>query len=99
MGTMFGFVTTDATIEQPMLDLGLKEVTKQTFNCNKVEGNKSTNDMHDVVASDMDYDETLTPEHDDFEVFVDLLKQTCEDLAKMNGRDGDGDTKLIEVAV
>jgi len=99
MGTMFGFVTTDATIEPPMLDLGLKEVTNQTFNCITVDGDTSTNDMVVVMASEMVDHDTLTPEHEDWEVFVELLKQTCEDLAKMIARDGEGATKLIEVAV
>lgn len=99
MGTMFGFVTTDATIEPPMLDLALKEVTNRTFNCITVDGDTSTNDMVVVMASEQVEHDTLTPEHEDWGQFVELLKQTCEDLAKMIARDGEGATKLIEVEV
>lgn len=99
MGTMFAFVTTDATIESAMLQLALKEVTDQTFNCITVDGDTSTNDMVLAMASEMVENDTLTPEHEDWDVFVELLNKTCEDLAKMIARDGEGATKLIEVAV
>jgi glutamate N-acetyltransferase/amino-acid N-acetyltransferase len=99
MGTMLAFITTDAVIESAMLDLALKEVTDQTFNCITVDGDTSTNDMVLVMASEMAENETLTPEHEDWDRFVALLKQTCEDLAKKIASDGEGATKLIEVEV
>lgn len=99
MGTMLTFLTTDAVIEPAMLDLALKEVTEQTFNCITVDGDTSTNDMALVMASEMAGNDTLTPAHEDWDVFIALLKQTCADLAKKIARDGEGATKLIEVEV
>ncbi|MGM8364473.1 bifunctional ornithine acetyltransferase/N-acetylglutamate synthase [Virgibacillus sp. W0181] len=99
MGTMLGFVTTDAVIESDMIQLALKEVTDKTFNCITVDGDTSTNDMVIVMASEQAGNETLTPKHEDWDQFVTLLKNTCEDLAKMIARDGEGATKLIEVEI
>lgn len=99
MGTMLAFVTTDAAIESDMLHLALKEVTAKTFNCITVDGDTSTNDMVLTMASGKAENESLTPAHDDWETFTGLLQHTCEDLAKMIARDGEGATKLIEVEV
>ncbi|WP_010530241.1 bifunctional glutamate N-acetyltransferase/amino-acid acetyltransferase ArgJ [Lentibacillus jeotgali] len=99
MGTMLAFVTTDAAIEPDMLHLALKEATDKTFNCITVDGDTSTNDMVLTMASGKAENDSLTPEHSDWETFTGLLQQTCEDLAKMIARDGEGATKLIEVGV
>src|SRR5699024_308803 len=99
MGTMLAFVTTDAAIESDMLHLALKEVTAKTFNCITVDGDTSTNDMVLTMARGKAENESLTPAHDDWETFTGLLQHTCEDLAKMIARDGEGATKLIEVEV
>ncbi|WP_090234180.1 bifunctional glutamate N-acetyltransferase/amino-acid acetyltransferase ArgJ [Lentibacillus halodurans] len=99
MGTMLAFVTTDAAIEPDMLQMALEDVTDKTFNCITVDGDTSTNDMVLVMASGKAGNESLTPEHNDWDKFAGLLKQTCEDLAKMIARDGEGATKLIEVDV
>ena len=99
MATMLAFVTTDAVIESEMLELALKEVTNQTFNCITVDGDTSTNDTALVLASGLAKNESLTPEHEDWNVFKTLLRQTCEDLAKEIARDGEGATKLIEVEI
>lgn len=99
MATMLAFITTDANIESDMLQLALKEVTDQTFNCITVDGDTSTNDMVLVMANGKANNETLTPSHPEWKTFVELLHRTCEDLAKMIARDGEGATKLIEVEV
>ncbi|XKF67562.1 bifunctional glutamate N-acetyltransferase/amino-acid acetyltransferase ArgJ [Virgibacillus necropolis] len=99
MATMFSFVTTDAVIESDMLQLALKEVTDKTFNCITIDGDTSTNDMVLTLASEQAGNETLTPEHDEWHLFVELLRKTCEDLAKLIARDGEGATTLIEVEV
>lgn len=99
MGTMFGFITTDANIEADVLQAALKEVVDETFNCITVDGDTSTNDMVLVLASELAGNETLTPEHKDWPVFMELLKATSENLAKQIARDGEGATKLIAVDV
>jgi|SRR5690625_4859429 len=99
MGTMLSFITTDANIEPNMLDMALKEVVNQTFNCITVDGDTSTNDMVIVLASELAGNESLTPEHEEWSTFIKLLTNTCEELAKQIARDGEGATKLIEVEV
>ncbi|TFJ94365.1 bifunctional glutamate N-acetyltransferase/amino-acid acetyltransferase ArgJ [Lentibacillus salicampi] len=99
MGTMLAYVTTDAAIEPEMLQVALKEVTDKTFNCITIDGDTSTNDMVLTMASGKAGNESLTPAHSDWETFTELLQKTCEDLAKMIARDGEGATKLIEVEV
>ncbi len=99
MGTMFGFITTDANIEANVLDGALKEVVNQTFNCITVDGDTSTNDMVLVMANGMAENESLTKNHPEWSKFIELLKQTSEALSKMIARDGEGASKLIEVNV
>ncbi|HET7629701.1 MAG TPA: bifunctional glutamate N-acetyltransferase/amino-acid acetyltransferase ArgJ [Bacillales bacterium] len=99
MATMLAFVTTDAKVERGALQTALKEVTDLTFNRITVDGDTSTNDMVLAMASGLAGNEALSPEHPEWDVFVEMLRQTCEALAKMIARDGEGATKLIEVAV
>lgn len=99
MGTMLAFVTTDAAIEGPVLQTALKEVVDETFNCITVDGDTSTNDMVLVLANEAAGNDLLTPAHEDWEVFISLLRATCEDIAKQIAQDGEGATKLIEVTV
>lgn len=99
MATMLGFLTTDAAIDSESLQIALKEVVDDTFNCITVDGDTSTNDMVIVLANGLAENEPLTPQHKDWPIFIELLKKTCEDLAKQIARDGEGATKLIEVEV
>ncbi|HEU5141434.1 MAG TPA: bifunctional glutamate N-acetyltransferase/amino-acid acetyltransferase ArgJ [Bacillales bacterium] len=99
MATMLGFVTTDAKVGHADLQTALREVTDLTFNRITVDGDTSTNDMVLVMASGVAGNDALTPEHPEWSTFVELLRKTCEDLAKMIARDGEGATKLIEAEV
>src|SRR5699024_57827 len=99
MGTMLGFLTTDAVIESDMLQLALKEAVDTTFNCITVDGDTSTNDMVLVMASEQAGNETLTPNHPEWQTFIALLKAVSESLAKDIARDGEGDTKLFDVEI
>lgn len=99
MGTILSFITTDAAIESEFLQMALKEATDKTFNCITVDGDTSTNDMVIVLANGLAENDTLTPEHPDWKVFMELLTKTCEDLSQQIARDGEGATKLVEVEV
>ena len=99
MATMLGFITTDANIESDHLQAALKAITDITFNSITVDGDTSTNDMVIVMANGMAENNTLTPEHPDWEYFVQTLHAVSQDLAKMIAKDGEGATKLIEVEV
>ncbi|MCM3586129.1 bifunctional ornithine acetyltransferase/N-acetylglutamate synthase [Mesobacillus maritimus] len=99
MATMLGFLTTDANISPENLNCALKEITDVTFNQITVDGDTSTNDMVIVLANGEAGNEPLTPEHSEWQTFVQLLKANCESLAKQIARDGEGATKLVEVEV
>ena len=99
MATMLGFITTDAVIDSADLHAALREVTNDTFNQITVDGDTSTNDMVLVLASGKAGNEPLSSSHPEWSVFIELLKQTSETLAKQIARDGEGATKLIEVNV
>jgi glutamate N-acetyltransferase/amino-acid N-acetyltransferase len=99
MGTMLGFVTSDANIATENLHKALKEVTNYTFNQVTVDGDTSTNDMVIVMANGKADNRPLSPDHPDWKVFVELLFKTCESLAKQIAKDGEGATKLVEVEV
>lgn len=99
MATMLGFITSDVSISTEHLQLALKEITNFTFNQITVDGDTSTNDMVIVMANGMANHSPLTPEHTDWNVFIELLSKTCESLAKQIAKDGEGATKLIEVEV
>lgn len=99
MATMLGFITTDAVIESADLQLALSSITNDTFNQITVDGDCSTNDMVLVLANGEANNEPLTPAHHQWSVFLELLKQTSENLAKQIAKDGEGATKLIEVNV
>lgn len=99
MATMLGFITTDAVIDSADLLAALREVTNVTFNQVTVDGDTSTNDMVLALANGKAGNEPLTSAHPEWSVFVELLKQTSETLAKKIAQDGEGATKLIEVNV
>ncbi|PZX05918.1 glutamate N-acetyltransferase [Psychrobacillus insolitus] len=99
MATMLGFITTDANIESKYLQSALKSITDITFNSITVDGDTSTNDMVIVMANGMAENNTLTPDHPEWENFVKTLHAVSQDLAKMIAKDGEGATKLIEVEV
>ncbi|MBE2950729.1 bifunctional ornithine acetyltransferase/N-acetylglutamate synthase [Anoxybacillus flavithermus] len=99
MATMLAFITTDANIPSDVLQDALRSITNVSFNQITVDGETSTNDMVIVMASGLAGNETLSPQHPDWENFYEALRQTCEHLAKQIARDGEGATKLIEARV
>ncbi|WP_102271842.1 bifunctional ornithine acetyltransferase/N-acetylglutamate synthase [Cytobacillus massiliigabonensis] len=99
MATMLAFITTDAKIESHYLQMALKEITNTTFNQITVDGDTSTNDMVLILANGESGTNSLTPAHEDWDHFVQLLAKSCESLAKQIAKDGEGATKLIEVEV
>ncbi|WP_112182352.1 MULTISPECIES: bifunctional ornithine acetyltransferase/N-acetylglutamate synthase [Paraliobacillus] len=99
MATMLSFITTDADVEYEALQDGLRQLTNQSFNMITVDGDTSTNDMVLVLANGMADNQTLNPEHPEWNVFLEGLHFVCQSLAKEIARDGEGASKLIEVQV
>src|SRR5699024_916891 len=81
MSTMLGFLTTDAVIEADMLQLALKESVDETFNCITVDGDTSTNDMVITMAGEVTGNHSLSPDHPEWEKFVELMKSVSQGLS------------------
>lgn len=99
MATMLGFITTDAVIEQPVLQNLVRTVTETTYNMIAVDGDTSTNDMVIAMASGLADHAPLNEDHADWSAFVSAFHYVNEQLAKAIARDGEGATRLIEVRV
>ena len=92
MGTMLCFVTTDASVNQTVLQQSLSKIVKKTFNRISVDGDTSTNDMCIVLANGLAGNEEITQEN---AVFDQALESVMKDLAVMIASDGEGASRLI----
>lgn len=99
MATMLGVITTDAKIDSDTLQNLLAAATNVTFNAITVDGDTSTNDTVLALANGLAGNESLTPEHADWDAFKEAFRLVSQDLAKMIAKDGEGATKLIETTV
>lgn len=99
MATMLSFVTTDASIAAPTLQRLLAETVQDTYQMISVDGDTSTNDMVLVLANGQAKAAELTEASPAFARFREAFRYVNEFLAKQIVRDGEGATKLIEVAV
>ena len=100
MATMLAFLTTDAAIEQPVLQEMLRRVCFYTFNSITVDGDMSTNDMTLILANGLAGNAPIDSlESADAREFEKALYSVCLYLAKEIARDGEGATKLVEVTV
>lgn len=99
MGTMLGFIATDASIHKDLLLQMQREIVEETFNMISVDGDTSTNDSVFVMANGMAENETISEKNADYEVFKEGLTYVNRELAKKIAGDGEGCTKLFEVHV
>ena len=100
MATMLCFLTTDAAIEQAVLQEMLRRICWYTFNSITVDGDTSTNDMTLILANGLCGNKPIDSlESADAREFERALYSVCLHLAKEIARDGEGATKLVEVTV
>lgn len=92
MGTMLGYVYTDAEISASDLQVALKTAVKRSFNRVVVDGDTSTNDVVFCTA-------TSTAGKVPLNEFTAALEECCVSLGRQIASDGEGATKLIEVIV
>jgi glutamate N-acetyltransferase/amino-acid N-acetyltransferase len=100
MATMLGFVFTDAAVEAGFLQRALNDANGPSFSCITVDGDTSTSDTVLAFATGAAGNTPLT--HDDdagADAFRAALADLCHQLAMLVVRDGEGATKLIEIAV
>ena len=99
MGTMLSFITTDLAISSDLLKEALKETVKVSYNRITVDGDTSTNDTVFLLANGLAENEEITEKNEDYNTFVEALKEVCITISKMLAKDGEGATKLIECTV
>ena len=99
MGTMLGFVMTDAAISKTLLQKALSAATTLSFNQVSVDGDTSTNDCCFVLANGMAGNGEVAAEGPDYAAFASALTELCTDLAMLIAKDGEGATKLLEARV
>jgi glutamate N-acetyltransferase/amino-acid N-acetyltransferase len=96
LATMLGFVTTDAAVPVPMLDLALREAVDVSFNAITVDGECSTNDCVILLANGAS---GAVVSESTYRPFVEALGAVCRELALGIVRGGEGATKLVTVNV
>ncbi|WP_417420969.1 bifunctional glutamate N-acetyltransferase/amino-acid acetyltransferase ArgJ [Halomonas sp.] len=96
MATMLGFVVTDATVEQSLLDRLLRETVDASFNCITVDSDTSTNDACLLAATGMG---AAVANDADITLFRDALQQVMTTLAQAIIRDGEGATKFVTLQI
>lgn len=100
MATMLGYVATDASISQSLLDEITKEITDLSFNCISVDGDTSTNDSFIVIATGKSNATAIYSRNDKgFNEVYNALLETAQYLAKAIVRDGEGATKFLTITV
>ncbi len=99
MATMLAFITTDAEIEQNLLQKALQETVNDSYNMISVDGDTSTNDMVIALANGKAGNPVINSENEDYLKFKKALEQVNLYLAKQIIMDGEGVTKFLEVEV
>ena len=100
MATMLGFIATDASIDQTLLQQITSFTADRTFNCVTVDGDTSTNDALILIATGQTKAPKIT-KSDSIE--FNLLRSAVTDIASLLAqalvRDGEGATKFITIHV
>lgn len=99
MATMLCFITTDADIDQKLLQEALRDATEVSFNCMTVDGDMSTNDSVVVLANGVSGNKKIVDKGLDYQTFYETLKTICIELAKRIAADGEGASKFLSINV
>lgn len=99
MATMLCFVTTDAVIDARTLNRCLREAVDESFNRITVDGDMSTNDTVLMLANGHAGNPALRGYHPELPRFQQALCFALKELAQKIVSDGEGITRVIEVAV
>ncbi len=100
MGTMLSYVITDAAVSKDVLEQIQKQVVHTTFNMVSVDGDTSTNDTAVLLANGCAGNPVIDrAEGEDYEKFLSAVHEISERLAKAIAADGEGASRMIEVAL
>lgn len=97
--TMLVFITTDVKISREMLESALEESMELSFNRISVDNDTSTNDSVFLMANGLAGNREISEKNEDYRAFTEMLSYTCQEMAKLVVRDGEGANKLITVHV
>ena len=95
MGTMLCFITTDCAIDSKYLKKALLDAIAISFNRISVDGDTSTNDSCMILANGMAENRQINNLSEDYDIFLDALRELCVLLAKKMASDGEGAKHLI----
>lgn len=96
MATTLNFITTDCAINSELLQKALSDIVKVTYNCLSIDGDTSTNDMVCLMANGLAFNDEITAEGEEYEIFKNALYEVMANLTRMLAKDGEGATKLLE---
>jgi len=99
MATMFCFLATDAVVAADALGLVLRRAVDSSFNRITVDGDQSTSDTVAVLANGLAENSPLERGGKGLRQFAQGLSALTERLARMLVEDGEGATKIVEIAV
>lgn len=100
MGTMLGFIATDAPVSGDILQAELKRATDRSFNAITVDSDTSTSDTVLFFATGKAGISPISDKADKrLRTFRKALDRVCLELAHLVVRDGEGATKFIDVTV
>ncbi|MCT9124068.1 bifunctional glutamate N-acetyltransferase/amino-acid acetyltransferase ArgJ [Cupriavidus gilardii] len=100
MATMLGFIATDATVAQPVLQALVSHAADHSFNSITIDGDTSTNDSFVLIATGRAGAPAIErADGAEFEALRDAVTSLAQELAQMIVRDGEGATKLMTIRV
>lgn len=98
MATMLCFITSDAAVDEKLLQTMLRSIVDDTFNMISVDGDTSTNDSVLLIANGMASNREIENESSTgYKEFYDALFYILCELSKKIAGDGEGATCLFEV--
>jgi glutamate N-acetyltransferase/amino-acid N-acetyltransferase len=96
MATMLGYIATDATIAQSLLQQMVSEAANRSFNCITVDGDTSTNDALMLIATGKS---GVSIDAANRAALQAVVTEVATALAQAIVRDGEGATKFITIKI
>ena len=100
MGTLLGFIFTDANIPKNIINKILLDGVQHSFNSITIDGDTSTNDSVFFTATCKKKNVSINSfKNNKYKKFVKQFNNLLLDLAKQIVKDGEGAKKLIKISV
>jgi acetylglutamate kinase len=99
LATVICLVATDAAVTPPVLQQALARAVERTFNMVTVDGETSTNDCVIALANGLAGNPRIAEPGADLEVLEAALADLCGEMARAVAADGEGATRMLEVAI